>query len=295
MVDAVDGDGDEKHIVVDGQQRIRACLDFVQGAYAMDGDEVQARWRGLRFDDLSPDEKQTVFGYKFVVRVLPHMADEELRMIFARLNRNVVALNQQELRNAVYWGPFIRSIQEMADEDPFWADSRIFSANDHRRMIDHEFISELVIAHLHGSQNKKDKLEYYYQLYEQEFDARDATVADFRSTTGEIAQLLPDLARTRWRKKSDFYTLFLTLIEIADQFPLPRDRRTLLADRIVAFGESVDSLIRLEEEDWDNPDPNAARYTRAVSRAASDKASRIGRAEALKAGLFAADAPIDEQ
>lgn len=51
------------------------------------------------------------------------MEDDDIRKIFARLNRNVVALNEQELRNATYWGPFITAIQNMADDDPFWAES----------------------------------------------------------------------------------------------------------------------------------------------------------------------------
>ena len=287
MVDRVDDAGDERHIVIDGQQRIRACLDFLDGAYEMDGNDVQARWRGLTFNDLSADEKQTMYAYKFVVRVLPDMPDEDLRRIFARLNRNVVALNDQELRNATYWGPFISVAQEMADEDAFWADSGVFSANDHRRMLDHEFISELAIAHLHGPQNKKDKLDYYYQLYEEEFEARDELVSTFRTVTGEIGQMLPDLAATRWRKKSDFYSLFLSLAQRVEQLPMPRDTREAIASGVRTFGIQVDALARLDEHEWDDPNPSAAKYARAVSRAASDKANRISRAEALEAYVFA--------
>src|SRR3954451_13806764 len=108
------------------------------------------------------------------------MEDDDTRKIFARLNRNVVALNEQELRNATYWGPFITAIQSMADDDSFWAESGIFSANDHRRMLDHEYISELSIAYLHGPQNKKDRLDHYYQLYEEAFEEREKLIADFR-------------------------------------------------------------------------------------------------------------------
>lgn len=283
MQDVVDDEGEERHIVVDGQQRIRAVLDFVQGEYAMEGEDVSAKWRGSDFESLLPAEKQIVFGYKFVVRVLPDMEEEELRRIFTRLNRNVVALNDQELRNATYWGPFIRAIQSMADEDPFWAESGIFSANDHRRMLDHEFISELAIAYLHGPQNKKDKLEFYYQLHELQFDQRDEMVSDFRKTTGEIAQLLPDLHRTRWRKKSDFYTLFLVLVARADRFPMARDERNEISARIKEFGEKVDALTRMEEEEWEDANPHVVRYARNVARAASDRTNRINRAEAFTA------------
>ena len=106
MQDVGDEEGGERHIVVDGQQRVRAVLDFLHGNFSLAGDDVTKRWQGLNFESLSPDEKKAVFSYKFVVRVLPVMDEDNVRRIFARLNRNVVALNDQELRNATYWGPF---------------------------------------------------------------------------------------------------------------------------------------------------------------------------------------------
>jgi hypothetical protein len=40
MQDILDGNGEEQYIVVGGQQRIRAVLDFLQGDYSLEGDEV---------------------------------------------------------------------------------------------------------------------------------------------------------------------------------------------------------------------------------------------------------------
>jgi uncharacterized protein DUF262 len=286
MQDVSNEDGDEQHIVVDGQQRIRAVLDFLQGTYALEGNEVTRQWRGLRFEDLGAEEKKLVFGYKFVVRILPPMEEEGIRRIFARLNRNVVALNEQELRNATYWGPFITAIQYMADDDPFWAESGIFSANDHRRMLDHEYISELAIAYLHGPQNKKDKLDQYYLLHEERFEDRERLISHFRKVTGEIEGLMPRIATTRWKKKSDFYTLFLCLSEHIGEFPLPGDRRAQVAARIEEFGEKVDVLLRLEEDEWVERDQNLATYARNVARAASDRANRVARADAFSRFVF---------
>ncbi len=285
MQDAVSDEGEEQNLVVDGQQRVRACLDYAFGEYALEGEEVAARWRELHFDDLEPSEKQAIYGYKFVVRVLPAMPEEELRKIFARLNRNVVALNQQELRNATYWGPFISLTQSMADEDPFWAESGVFSSNDHRRMLDHEFISELMIAFLHGSQNKKDKLDHYYQLYEEEFERRDEVAHKFSRTTGEISQLLPSLPKTRWRKKSDFYTLFLSLIDRVDDFPLPADARKEIGSRIEQLGSEVDAVLKLDDAESGSANTLAVKYARNVA-AASDRTRRVARTEAFEEFVF---------
>jgi Protein of unknown function DUF262 len=249
MQDIVNGNGDERYIVVDGQQRIRAVLDYLQGDYSLEGEEVSRQWRGLHFEELSVDEKKLVFGYKFVVRILPIMDDEGVRKIFTGLNRNVVSLNDQELRNATYWGPFIDTIQYISDNDIFWSEAGIFSANDHRRMIDQEYISELAIAYLQGPQNKKDKLNDYYQLYEDKFDGIHL-VSEFGKITAEIDQIIRNLKQTRWRKKSDFYTLFLSMAEKVDIFPLAADVRRQVSERVLDFGQRVDALLRLDETEW---------------------------------------------
>lgn len=286
MQDLVDQQGGEKHIVVDGQQRIRAVLDFLQGEYELTGDDVAAAWRGRHFEDLGTDEKQNIFSYKFVVRILPSMIEEELRAIFSRLNRNVVSLNDQELRNATYWGQFIKTIQKMAD-DPFWSEIGVFSANDHRRMLDHEFISELAIAFLHWPQNKKDKLDHYYQLYEESFEDREGLMADFAVTASELRAVLPNLPTTRWRKKSDFYTLFLGMADRATEFPLSREEREALGEKLRNFAQEVDELLRLEVDAWDaDVDPYVATYAQNVARAASDRGSRVARMEALNTAVF---------
>ena len=80
-------------------------------------------------------------------------------------------------------------------------------------MLDIEYISELVIAHLHGIQNKKESLDSYYKMYEQEFEDRRRVESLFNVVLGEIRVTLPELNATRWRKKSDFYSLFLVLAE----------------------------------------------------------------------------------
>lgn len=110
-----------------------------------------------------------MFEYNFVVRLLPDMPDEEVRAIFQRVNKNTTSLNAQELRHATYWGPFIKLMEEISDFE-FWSDAGLFSANDRRRMIDIEFISEIAVAVLNGLQNKKKRLEEFYQQYETSFE-----------------------------------------------------------------------------------------------------------------------------
>ena len=133
MQETVDESGSERYVVVDGQQRVRAFLLFIEGKLALNRDK-SPQWADMRFDDLGPDQKRLVFGYNFIVRQLPSIPDPEIREIFGRLNLNNVALNRQELRHATYWGPFISCMEALSDRG-YWTSSGIFTPNDIRRML----------------------------------------------------------------------------------------------------------------------------------------------------------------
>jgi hypothetical protein len=282
MQDPVSVDGTEKHIVVDGQQRIRSVLEFIEDSLVLEGDDVSRQWRGRRFSDLSDDEKRTVFGYKFVARILPsNLSEAEIRAVFSRINKNVEALTDQEPRNSTYAGPFIQTIKDLANDDPFWSDCGVFSSNDYRRMNDQEYISELVVAHLYGPQNKKDKLDQYYAEHEESFEDREKVLRDFRLVTSEVGRLIPRLRGTRWRKKSDFYTLFLALSRRVDQIPFDEARINAISDRLAEFGVAVDQIVGLDEDEWAEVDERIKVYARNVARAASDRNSRIARSGAF--------------
>jgi hypothetical protein len=272
-----DEHGVERHIVVDGQQRIRACLEFAENELALDAED-SSEWADMRFDDLSKDDKQRFFGYKFVARLLPGMSDDELRAIFTRLNRNVVALNAQELRHATYWGSFIKLMEDLSSQE-FWPTSGVFTAYDIRRMLDVEYVSELAVGLLHGPQNKKGSLEHWYAVYEESFEEERDVRSAFDRVIGETDQLLPELKSTRWSKKSDFYTLFLTLARFGERLPFARDERESVRAALMNFAHRVDSLIENPELETS---PEVKRYTAAVARAASDLGSRRVRQDILK-------------
>lgn len=281
MQELTDSSGNQKHIVVDGQQRIRAVLSFIASDFELNDDSPH--WANLSFDDLTPVDRKKLFEYNFVVRLLPEMPEEELRSIFLRINRNTTTLNQQELRHATYWGPFIKLMEEIADFD-FWTTAGIFSSNDRRRMLDVEFISELSVAILNGIQNKKKNLEEFYQQYETKFEDAEQLRSIFVRVLGEIEQVLPKLSTTRWRKKSDFYSLFLKLAKHHEVLPLTAEGRVALGDLLTSYAAAVDDVLA-EKTPAATVAENIQHYVRAVEKAASDLGSRRARDEALDSAL----------
>jgi hypothetical protein len=107
----------------------------------------------------------------------------------------------------------------------------------------------------------------------------------------EIQLLVPELKRTRWRKRSDFYSLFSALARFDNSLPFSPDHRRDVSSRLSAFADEVDEAVRVADDltlegaadvvggiGTGRPDETssgpAARYADAVERAATDLARR---------------------
>ncbi|MEV5264590.1 DUF262 domain-containing protein [Streptomyces werraensis] len=289
-------EGDEIHTVVDGQQRIRACIEYLSGNFPL-GDEA-GEYAGMHFGELDPGAKQQIFQYKFLVRSLPSLDQEEIREIFGRLNRNNVALNRQELRQATYWGEFIGTMNEIAQRE-YWVTSGLFTSNDIRRMLDVEFVSELTIGALYGPQNKKTSLDEYYATFELEFPDQGRTRLIFDRVLDELSHILGSTRRLRWSRKVDFYTLFLVMSERVDDFPLSREEREDLTKKLEGFSDAVRKALKPDEEDPEQRDVSylgrsARLYSRGI-RNSSDLGSRRIRLNALRSYLWNSGEELEEE
>ncbi|MGJ8653572.1 MAG: DUF262 domain-containing protein [Opitutaceae bacterium] len=278
MQEFVDEDGNEQHVIIDGQQRIRSCLDFIEGKFKIKPDESPT-WGGMDFDDLSGEDKKKIFSYIFIVRILPDMSDDDIRAIFQRLNKNVVALNAQELRQATYWGPFLQTMQEISNYS-YWSTTGIFTPLNVRRMMDVEYVSELSIAIVHGHQNKKETIDKYYALYEEEFEQADDLRETFKKVLLELEMLLPDIKNTRWKKKTDFYSLFLYLASHQQFLPLEKERRATFRKSLDGFATGVNKFLSTEESEVVELDAEVVSYGKSI-RASSDLGNRKRRHKAL--------------
>ena len=279
MQETVDEKGKAKYVIVDGQQRTRAILEFLEGRFSIDPKD-SPEFADMYFDDLSVDQKKTLYIYNFVIRVLPDVPDVELRSIFQRLNKNTVALNKQELRQATYWGPFIKTMNLLSDKE-YWTKLEIFTANDIRRMLDVEYISELSISALHGLQNKKDNLDTFYGLYEEDFEDRGWLIETFDVVNGELLKIMPEISKTRWSKKTDFYTIFSYFAKNYEKLPLSKDNRNLARKMLLEFGDEIDLCVKTDTSDLSIKYTEAAKtYVKGI-RASTDLGSRKNREEGL--------------
>lgn len=282
LQEKVDAAGNTITIVVDGQQRIRSFLSFIADGFSID-ESQSSTWGGMKFSELSDVDKISFFKYKFVVRVLPDIDEDEIRVIFQRINLNNIALNAQELRQSTYNGDFINSMNFIADKS-YWDEIGLFSPPKVRRMLDVEFISELAIAYLNGLQNKKKKLDYFYALYEQDYPEKEQIEHLFDKVVGEILQLIPQIKKTRWSNMVDFYTLFLVLAEKEEQFPLSADKRSEVGMLLTDFSKKVTQIQKNIIEENLETDSDITSYASGI-RNSSDLGSRKIRFISLKKAI----------
>jgi hypothetical protein len=264
--------GSERHIIVDGQQRVTSILMFIDGAIELPNNDV---WHGRGFSDLAPEQKADFWDYKIVVRGLSKTNDAEIRDLFERLNTNNISLNDQEIRNAHYTGAFKQLAERMAD-NPLFQTIGLFTARDIRRMVDVEYASELLLLTMEGITNKKDMLDGAYASYDEELPREAELEEEFNVSISLLRSLIADGNKSQIKKKSNFYTLYGSCLHYYRKSGRTAFRRT---DEIARWVTSLLSLNRLDEVE--NYPPYYGRYFDAVTRAASDKGRRAERSQIM--------------
>jgi Protein of unknown function DUF262 len=115
-----------KYEVVDGQQRLRAIWEFIDGAYHL-SDDLDPIGRSdvssATYSQLSASMRKRIDGFRIVVAFVQSAREPEISRLFSRMQMGV-RLNPAELRNAVQT-PVRHAIDGTAREHPFFKESRI--------------------------------------------------------------------------------------------------------------------------------------------------------------------------
>lgn len=269
--------------VVDGQQRLRSIIRFYSGDLVLSGENVSERWRGLSWENLSEDQRSKFWDYKIVVRELERASDVEVRDMFRRLNSNQSNLNDQELRHSQYDGEFMLCVERVAD-DRWWLDNKIVTPGQIRRMLDAEFISELLVGVMSGPLDKKIGLDEFYRDFDAEFPDRDY----WENILIETRRLTKNLAGgdlRGWTSKTEYYSFFIAIghLHQDDLLPVGRDQETAII-RLRQFREHADQAKR--SDNTREFGERIANYVSAVTRASTDLGRRVKRIETIRAVIL---------
>ncbi len=210
-----------KREVVDGQQRIRTILSFIDKKLLKDYkpdrddfsiDEIHNKnLAGKSFSSLREEDKKRILEYQFSAQVFsPETDDREILQIFARMNATGLKLNAQELRNAEFFGEFKTIAYELATEQlNRWRDWRIFTDDQIARMMEVELVSEFMLLSLDGVLEKnQNTINDYYKKNEKDFLDKREVASRFRVTMDTLEQFLSGDEAKSFRNRTIFFALF---------------------------------------------------------------------------------------
>lgn len=207
--------------VVDGQQRLRAVLEYIQGCYTLVAtaaksypvSEYYKPHIGKKYSELPDKLQNVIWDYPLAVQELRGWDEPSIRALFRRLNYVVERLNPQELRHSNYFGEFIRTVETLAKEQ-VWDDFGIFTRRDFQRMKDVEFISELLALVIAGIQDQQKGLNQFYADYDVVFPQKNKHLGRFRQTLESLGSIQDTIRDTRFHAKNDFYGLFAAVLRV---------------------------------------------------------------------------------
>jgi hypothetical protein len=211
--------------VVDGQQRLRTILSFVDRSLLKDFDESRDEFTinsahnkvlaGKAYKDLSDDYQKRILDYQFSVHSFPSDTDDRIILqIFARMNSTGYKLNAQELRNAEFFGEFKTTALTLASEQlNRWRNWRIFTADQIARMNEFELTSEFMMLIMRGILEKNNTtIGEFYREHDGEFAEAHEVSKRFRKTMDTIeASFNADEIAALFSSRTVFYALFASI------------------------------------------------------------------------------------
>jgi hypothetical protein len=186
-----------RYEIIDGHQRIRSIVRFLNNEFVLTGIKVLSEYRRRRFHEL-PEREQRFLKMRTLRAIIiafeshPTMKFE----IFERLNSGSIALNAQELRNSMYRGTLNRLLHELVTNPTF---RRIVGGRTPRkRMVDEELLLRFFALHS-GLEGYRPPLKRFLNEFMMSMRNADAAKLDFfrnlfERTIDRVHELIGDNA-----------------------------------------------------------------------------------------------------
>lgn len=282
--------------VVDGQQRLRTILSFIDAQSLGELDEWDTftvlrshnkDFHGLTFDQFPTEVRERLLQTPLSVNVLPGDVDDAtVLQIFQRINSTGLKLNAQEMRNATWSGEFKDFTYRLAYEQlQRWLRWELFDRQKLGQMLEVEFTADLIGLLIEGVLPRtKSTIDRLYRRYDEELPDPQALADKFESAFAVLDQVFrPGATRStlrRFRSTTWIYACF-ALVTSADRVDLRGEhrpsKRTIAP--IVDPSQLIRTLERAELELRKDLDPDLAKKLRGAT---SDRSSREERIKFLR-------------
>ena len=221
-----------KEIVVDGQQRLNAIVDYIKGI-----NDFSNQNKIIAFNELSILEKKEFLNYPVSMKDLKDLPENIVKEIFRRINSTEYSLNGNEILNAQFGdGEFAIFCKQLADAkyeisesetdvligiekrkifNGFFLSNNVFTENDIKRMFDSQYVMLITSTIFEGKYfGRSLKINDYLEKYNFEFKNYDQ-ILDVILNSIEIISKLKFSKNSYWFNKPNLFTLIIELSKVA--------------------------------------------------------------------------------
>lgn len=195
--------------VVDGQQRLRAIWEFLDGEFKLSKDAPNigsSRIAGKSYDDLPKRFRDKLDNFEIVIAFIKNAQQPEISVVFSRMQMGV-RLNPAELRNAIQTG-YRQAVDAVSRTHPFFAASRIPAARfKHQDYLAHA----LSVCHHEGKRDAKAQQlhdDYSYIIDSAIYAPLLAKANDILDFLNEVNELASRKLTQKWMFVDLFYFLY---------------------------------------------------------------------------------------
>ncbi len=281
--------------IVDGQQRINAIIDFIDGKFRLKEahlleQEAKEKWANKAFSQLAPEEKKTIWNYQFmIIEIDPAASRDDIVRMFRRLNLTDYNLNDQERRNSMH-GEFAVLARELS-ENEFWEKHRLFNTTNIKRMKDVEFCATIILLYRNGIIDQTDQkaLNQAYEELKENYASAEKDKEMIISAINIADNFIEDDTKKFLQRKAQLYTLFSLV------FYSIREERSLDENHLLRF-KSFISLYEKFSNEFELPDGSTQnekflfdllkKYKLASSEGLNKHTNRMIRFTVLKSFLY---------
>jgi Protein of unknown function DUF262 len=153
-----------RHLVVDGQQRLRTIQYFYSGLFLeskfrLTG--VRDEWNNKSYEELSEADKLKLDDSTVHATIFqqdePKNSQKSLHFVFERINSGGIRLSPQEIRNCISDGPLLTAIRRMNDDENW---RRAFGKHRNTRLKDQELILRFLAMRERGERYTSPMREF---------------------------------------------------------------------------------------------------------------------------------------
>jgi len=193
--------GTNKHLVIDGQQRLKTLQFFFDGTFHEKKFrlvDISSRWEGKTYLDLDVEDQRKlddgVVHATIFQQLEPQEGDSSIYYVFERINTGGMRLSSQEIRVCLNYGPFAQMLQDLSKHEKW----RLIYGNPSKRLKDQELILRFLAFYFQDVEYERPMNEFLNNFMEchRKLDRRpqDEFVKVFGDTISLVAEAIGDKA-----------------------------------------------------------------------------------------------------